>query len=89
MSIRRWLPLLTIAALLVVVVVIANDASACPTCKDAVADNSPGGAQGATSGGDAAGGFNHAIYLALGTVFSIIGGLGWKVARAVSRSDAA
>ena len=89
MSIRRYLPLLTIVAALVVVVLVAGDASACPTCKDAVADNSPGGAQGATSGGDAASGFNHAIYLALGVVFSIIGGLGWKVVRAVSRADAA
>jgi hypothetical protein len=88
MSIRRYLPLLTIAALLVVVVVIASDASACPTCSDAVADNSPGGAQGATSGGDAASGFNNAIYLALGSVFSIIGALGWRTYRAIARADA-
>ena len=88
MSIRRHLPLLTIAAVLVVLVVVAGDASACPNCKEAVADNSVGGAQGAGAGGDAAGGFNHAIYLALGTVFSIIGALGWKISRAVSRADA-
>jgi hypothetical protein len=89
MSIRRHLPLLTLVAVLVVLVLVARDASACPTCKDAVADNSPGGAQGATAGGDAATGFNHAIYLSLGVVFSIIGGIGWRVVRAVARADAA
>ena len=85
MSIRRWTPVLTALTLIALVAV----ASACPTCKDAVADNSPGGAQGATSGGDAAGGFNHAIYFALASVFSIIGGLGWRVYRAVNRPPVA
>jgi len=81
---RRFMPVL---AALAVVALVAT-ASACPTCKDAVANDNPGGAQGAFAG-DAAGGFNHAIYFTLATVFSIIGGLGWRVYRAVSRGPAA
>jgi hypothetical protein len=84
-SMRRLLPVFVALA---VIAFVATTAHACPTCKDAVADNSPGGAQGATSGGDAAAGFNNAICLALGTVFTIIGGLGWRVYRAVNRASA-
>jgi hypothetical protein len=84
-SIRRMLPVLVALA---VIALVATTAHACPTCKDAVADNSPGGAQGATSGGDAASGFNNAICLALGTVFTLIGGIGWRVYRAVNRNAA-
>jgi hypothetical protein len=86
MSFRRFVPVLVALAL---IALVATTAHACPTCKDAVADNSPGGAQGATAGGgDAASGFNNAIYLALGSVFTIIGGLGWRVYRAVNRASA-
>ena len=83
MSIRRFVPVLVALA----VVALVATASACPTCKDAVADNSPGGVQGAIAGGgDAASGFNSAIYLALGSVFTLIGGIGWRVYRAVNRN---
>jgi hypothetical protein len=85
MSIRRLMPFLVFAVL---VALVATDAFACPTCKDAVAANSPGSTRGAIAGADAAGGFNMAIYVTLGTVFSILGGLGWRVYRAVSRADA-
>ncbi len=85
MSKRRLVPVLVALA---VVALLAVDASACPTCKDAVACNSPGGAQGAIAGGDAAGGFNNAIYVTLGTVFSILGGFGWRIWRAVNRAEA-
>lgn len=82
--------LLLLVAGLALLALLCGDASACPTCKDAVAANStnPGSAQGAISGGDAATGFNNAIYVALGTVFSMIGFLGWRVVRAVRRADA-
>lgn len=45
--------------------------------------------QAASASAQAASGFQWAIYLALGTVFSIIGFLGWRVARAVRRAEAA
>ena len=87
MSIRRLLPALVAVAL---VALVATNALACPTCSDAVAANScPGAAQGAIAGGDAAGGFNHAIYVTLGTVFTLIGGIGTRVFLAVRRADAA
>jgi hypothetical protein len=43
--------------------------------------------QGVALGGDAASGFNYAIFLALGTVFSLVGGIGWRVVRAVRRAE--
>jgi hypothetical protein len=86
MSFRRILPF----AALVLLACVAAEAFACPTCKDAVAANSAGGnAQGAIAGGDAASGFNNAIYLSLGSIFSIVGLLGWRVWRAVQRADSA
>jgi len=54
-----------------------------------VAANSPGGAHGDLDGGDAASGFNDAIYLTLGSVFSLIGVIGTRVVLAVRRADAA
>ena len=83
----RRLPPIAVAACLVVL--LAVDASACPNCKEAVAADSLGGAQGANVGGNAAAGFNNAIYFALGTLFSIVGVLGWRVGRAIRRADAA
>ncbi len=86
MSIRRALPVL---AVLAIVALLAGDVLACPNCKEAVAAQNPGGAQGASVGGDAASGFNNAIYLSLGAVFSILGVFGFRVARAVRRADSA
>jgi opacity protein-like surface antigen len=85
MTPRRFAQILLVVA---VIAVLATVASACPNCKEAVADNSAAGSQGAFAGGDAAGGFNNAIFFALGTVFTLIGGLGWRVYRAVNRGPA-
>jgi hypothetical protein len=86
MTFRRALPLLAIAA--VVVLLIAGDASACPNCREAVAENSRTGVQGVALDGNAASGFNNAIMLSLGVVFSIVGVLGWRIAKAVAKADA-
>lgn len=84
MSNRRLAPFVAVAFVLA----LAAVASACPNCKEAVANDRIGGAQGA-SAGDAASGFNHAIYFALGTLFTIAGVLGVRVGRAIRRADAA
>jgi hypothetical protein len=56
---------------------LAATAAACPNCKEAVEPD------------PAAAGFNNAIYFALGTLFTIVGVLGFRVGRAVRRADAA
>jgi hypothetical protein len=84
MSIRRSLGLAA-----AVLLFAASDVLACPNCKDAVAEESRSGVQGVSLNGDAASGFNHAIYLALGSVFGIVGLLGFKVVSAVRRAERA
>lgn len=46
-----------------------------------------GGAQGSNAGATAASGFNNAILLALGVVFSMLGVFGWTVWRSVKRAE--
>lgn len=77
--IANLLPVLAAAA----IVVLAGEALACPNCKATVADASAPGA------GDPASAFGYSIYVMIGAVMSIAGGIVYKIVRAAQRSAAA
>lgn len=77
---RIFLP----AAAALLLVVLVPDATACPNCKSAVAD-----AGDASKVGDQATGLSLSIYLMLGALFSIAGGIVAMIVRVARRIEAA
>jgi hypothetical protein len=70
-------PLLTLALLLV----LANAASACPTCKEALAGNGEGA-------GDLVRGYFYSILFMMSMPFTILGAFSFSMYRAVQKSKA-
>jgi hypothetical protein len=64
---NRWTrPLLTLMFVLVVCVLVASVASACPMCKDSTGQVTASGFANDTSSGAVSNGFGHSVYLMLG-----------------------
>ena len=70
------------------VLALAGVASACPNCKDTIANTS---AVGGPNGGGAGlpSGFNTSIYYMLGGLFAVLATGGYFVARTIRNTDAA
>jgi integral membrane sensor domain MASE1 len=83
-SIRRtleWLPTVVLVLLAVAIVVsIAGDAGACPTCKDGVAESDP-------EGTNVARGYFYSILIMLAMPFTLAGTFGAYVWREMRRQE--
>lgn len=80
----RTLKALVPVAAVALVLLAAGDALACPNCKTTAAETSNGAKLG-----DQATGLTLSIYLMLGVLFSLVGGIVFVIVRAARRFDAA
>jgi hypothetical protein len=63
------------------VLLAATGAPACPLCKDSIPESD------APQAASVPGGFNGSIFAMLGSLFAVMGGVGWMVVKGIRDAD--